>query len=183
MNIIQDALKYYDDNNVKYAAFIKTVKYIKYEKTLNNDIEGTMCTFYNKDKIEILKSRIEMIGKHYVDINMWIWAWSLPTADKSLTNIIRNILIYGTDIYIPAYNTPRFIEVYMLRHQLLTSRFLITNKVQIEIYCALSSYLSKETFICSLPIMIYDIMLDITDKQNMSGIYYFILTHPKIDNN
>ena len=189
MNIIQDSLKYYDENNLKYEKYMKKVKYVKYVDSEVDDIESIICIFYDKDKNKLFSSKVELVGKHYKKFNMWVWAWSLPFFDKSVTNIIKNIFMYITDSYTKegTMNANNLV----IKHHFMTSRFLISDIIQIDIYCAISSYLSKIELIRELPgyrrhvntNKLIDTFIDITDKNNLSGAYYFINNSPNIDDN
>jgi len=141
INIVNDALEYYDRNNEKFKNLKKRIKYIKYADAEPGDIEGVKLLFYDEDKNELFRSRIEILGKYYNNINTWVWGWSLPGIDKSLTSIIRKVFLYGTDINI---QNPANV---LLKNELITSRFRVVDNVQIDIHCAIASYLAKKPFI------------------------------------
>jgi hypothetical protein len=141
VNIINDALKFYDSNNEIYKNLAKKVKFVKRISMKSTDVENVKFTFYDENKIELFTSRIEILGKYYPKISTWVWGWSLPDIDKSLTSIIRKVFLYGTDI-----DTRNFANV-VLKNELVTSRFRIEDEIQLDIHCALASYLSKKPFI------------------------------------
>lgn len=145
VNIIKDALEFYDNNNEKYENIKKKIKYIRIipSQELHEDIIGTKLSFYDKNKNELFASRIEFLGNYYNKINVWVWGWSIPILDKSLSTIIRKVFLYGTDIDITPYNFDNI----LLKNELITSRFRIIDEVQLEIHCAIASYLSKKPFI------------------------------------
>ena len=189
MDIIQNALKEYDANNLKYAKYMKKVKYIQYINSDGGDIESITCIFYDKDNKKLFSSKIEIVGKYYKNYNMWVWAWSLPLLDKTVTDTIKNIFLYITDIY-----TKKGIanaNNIVIKQHFLTSRFLISDIIQIDIYCAISSYLSKVRLICELPgyainqesNKIENTLIDFTDKNNLDGNYCFIKDPPNIIDN
>lgn len=186
MNIIQSALEYYDKNNEKYKSILKKIKYISYSD--KNEYGDVICSFFDKDEKLIFKSKVEIIGKYFVDTNLWVWGWSVPLLDKSLTGIIRNVFLYGTELY----NTNATSDIYILRQQLLTSRFFITDNVQIDIYIALSSYLSKNKVTLKLPTIKYTKgkfaedkydteKINITECLDDDGAFFFITDPPVID--
>lgn len=189
MDIIQDSLKYYDENNLKYSKYMEKVHYIRYKKIEGGNIDGMICIFHDIDKKELFRSKVELVGKHYKKFNIWSWAWGLPLAEKSLINTIKNIFIYATDIY--SQNGFMNSNNIILKQNLLTSRLLINNKIQLDIYCALSSYLSKIDLILELPPYtinpisgdIRDLIIDFKDKNNLKGLYWFIHTPPDITKN
>ena len=189
MDIIHNSLKYYDENNLKYAKYMKKVKYIQYINAETSTVESIICVFYDKDKKELFSSKIEMVGKYYKNYNMWVWAWSIPLLDKTVTYTIKNIFLYITDIY-----TQKGIanaNNIVIKQHFLTSRFLISDIIQIDIYCAISSYLSKVQLIYELPVYainpvsnkIDNTLIDFTDKNNLDGHYFFIKDPPNIIDN
>jgi hypothetical protein len=141
INIINDALRFYDTNNELYENVKKKIKYIKRATVNPTDVESVKFTFYDKEKNELFTSRIEIVGKYYNTINTWVWGWSLPNTDKSLTSIIRKVFLYGTDI------DTRTVSNVVLKNELVTSRFKIDDDIQLDIHCAIASYLSKKPFI------------------------------------
>lgn len=192
MDIIQDSLKYYDENTLKYSKYMDKVHYIKYTKA--ESIEGLICTFYDKNKKKMFSSKVEIIGKFYKEYKLWAWAWTMPLFDKSIINTIKNIFIYATDIYTNSKNGIISNNNLVLKQNLLNSRLLVNNKIQIDIYCAISSYLSKIKLIYELPPYSYlnssmnpllkraisEKFIDITDKKKLSGAYFFIHDPPDI---
>ena len=140
-SVMSDALKYYDKNNEKYLNIKKKIKYVKYGVVNEKDIEGLKLIFFDENHVELFTSRVEILAKYYNFNNVWIWGWSLPNIKKSLTSIIRKIFLYGTDIDIKNY------ENILLKNELVTSRFRISDPIQIDMHCALASYLSKKPFI------------------------------------
>lgn len=164
MSIIPNALKYYDENTAKYIGIRKKIKYwiksadgvefpysdspeenekfIKIRKNSNHMIH----TFYDKDKKVLFSSRIEFVGWHYTAHNIWVWAWGVPVTNKAECTTIRNVFLYATDLN--AFNAGELdYETSVLKNELTTSRSLVTNQIQVDIRCALSSYLSKNPLI------------------------------------
>jgi hypothetical protein len=132
ISIVPDALKYLDENNEKFEKIRKKINIV--------------YRFYDNDKNILFKSRIEYIGKYYIDQNIWIWAWALPNLNKSGSTIIRNVFMYGTDINVTRDDIPNP-ENLLLRTELITSRSIITDHIQIEMHCAIASYLAKKPMI------------------------------------
>ncbi len=176
-SIMSDALKYYDQNNEKYNSIKKKIKYVKHAIINQKDIEGVKLIFYDENHVELFTSRVEILGKYYNYNNMWIWGWSLPSVDKSLTAIIRKIFLYGTDIDI---NNS---ENILLKNELVTSRFRISDPIQIDMHCALASYLSKKPFIFMWKEFLFtsEIMQvkgEFTDEETEVTYYSFIVDPP-----
>lgn len=141
-DIVTDSLRYYDENNGKYRKIKRKIKFIQHAKMDKTDLEGVRLNFYDADMNQLFVSRVEILGKYYNNIRTWVWGWSLPGINKFLTATIRNVFLYGTDIDIN--DNPANV---MLRNELITSRFRIDDEVQLEIHCAIASYLAKKPFI------------------------------------
>jgi len=155
LSIIPDALKYYDDNNNRFQKIRHRIKYFeKVSRTTDedHDKENTFKTdhvvysFYDKNKELLFTSRVERIGKYYVDQSIWIWAWALPNINKSASTTIRNVFLYGTDINVINAGKLNY-ENLLLKNELITSRSIITDPIQVEIHCALASYLAKRPMV------------------------------------
>lgn len=142
MTIITDALEYYDKFQEKYRDEYININYISLEIS-DKDLEHNVIIFYDSDLKEIFRSRYERIGILDLKSQIWTWAWARPDLRKNETNIIRKILFYGTELD-PTMN--------YLKTELITSRFKITNKIQLDIFCAISGYLSKKAKIYSYKI-------------------------------
>jgi hypothetical protein len=133
MSIITDAIDYYDKFQEKYRDNYLNINYISLELT-DKDLEHNIIIFYDSELKELFRSRFERIGMLDLKSQIWTWAWARPDLKKNETNIIRKILFYGTELD-PTTN--------YLKTELITSRFKVTNKTQLDIYCAISAYLSK----------------------------------------
>lgn len=143
MDIVTKALEYYDKNNEKYNNILSKIKFIKFEGKVDSDMERTVIILYDKNKNEIFRSRIEYIGTFFTFSKTWAWSWAVPEYHKNVTYISRKIFNYGLDL------DPSIDNIF-LRAELLTSRFRISNPVQLDIHVAISSYLSKIPFIYEL---------------------------------
>lgn len=139
--IIVNALEYYDVNRYKRIQLTNNIKYysIKY-----NDKPPTI-QFYDNNQTMIYKSTFGSIGIYDNLSNIWIWAWSVPNFDESDIKISKKLLLYGLSI-------PRNVRnLFELKSELITSRFKITNDIQLETHISLAAYLSKKEFILGLP--------------------------------
>jgi hypothetical protein len=142
-DIINNALEYYDKNKEIYQKFMNKIKYISFDKGYN-EIDHDIITFYDNNKQQIHNTAFEEIGVYASDHKVWTWAWSIPTLRKTQTYIISKILDYGIKL------SP---DNLFLKTELITSRFKISNKVQLDIHTAVASYLSKSSLVISY---IYD---------------------------
>ena len=134
MNIITDALEYYDKFQEKYRDNYLNINYISLDIS-EKDLEHNVIIFYDSELKELFRSKFERIGVLDLKSQIWTWAWANADLKKKETNIIRKILFYGTELD-PNTN--------YLKTELITSRFKITNKTQLDIFCAISAYLSKK---------------------------------------
>lgn len=136
-NLVTDALEYYDNNCEKYKDQFKQVRYIRFENS-QSDLNHGIIMMYDKEKKELFRSRYEILGTYYSQTKTWVWAWAVPIFRKNSTNIVRKILHYGTEL------DP---EARFLKTELITSRFRISDPIQLDIHTAIASYLSKKPVI------------------------------------
>ena len=135
--LIVNSFNYFDKNKEKYNNKFDKVNYISIDSN-KKDLEHDIMYFYDSDFKELFKSRFERIGIFDKISGIWIWGWAVSHFKKNETNIIRKILHYGTEL------DPDSI---FLKTELTTSRFKITNRVQLDLHCAIASYLSKKPII------------------------------------
>jgi hypothetical protein len=135
--LVEQSLDYFDTNYEKYSTFIDKIKYIKYD--IEPQKEYRVLNMYDNDKKLLLSSRYELLGMYYPIDSFWTWAWAIPKMKKNITHISRKLLNYGTELDQE--------ESIFLKSELVTSRFKVTNMLQIDIYCAIGSYLSKQPIV------------------------------------
>jgi hypothetical protein len=179
VNVVVDSLEYYDRNTERYGHLFKKVKYIKFVNA-EKDTEHNVIMMFDSNKNQILESRYEIIGVYNNQSRTWTWAWSVPRFKKNTTFISRKIINYGMDL------DP---ESYFLKTELITSRFRITNHVQLDIHTAIAAYLSKQELVYKYFAYIdfvadKDGLVDITnipkDRENEYTTYYmFLLDYPE----
>ena len=134
---IPTALEYYDKNNEKYESFFKKIYYYKIIRGAN-ELEYSYLSLYDENKNEIFRSRYENIGLYNNKSRTWAWAWSIPRFAKNTTTIARKIVNYGMEL--PYDST-------FLKTELITSRFRITDLIQLDMHIAIASYLSKKPLV------------------------------------
>lgn len=165
-NIIVDSLRYYDKNMMKYNSFFNKIKRIEIEESQYDIVHNNML-FYDKNDNLILQSRYELIGIYSVIGKIWAWSWATPANSKNKIQIIKKVLNYGIDL------NPSDL---FLKTELITSRFKITNKIQIDIHVAIASYLSKQ------PLIYKHKVKKIEDNEDIGLHQYLILLdYDKID--
>jgi hypothetical protein len=174
-SVITESLEYYDKNCEIYKNFDKDFKYIKYENS-DNDIEHNLIIFYDKNKKELFRTRYEVLGLFINETQTWIWGWAVSHFTKNTTNIVRKIFNYGAEL------NP---ESSFLKTELITSRFRISEYIQLEMHVSIGSYLSKKPLIYKYKVynnyfLSDDGFIDIAknsapDKSNKYSEYYLII--------
>lgn len=137
ISLVTNALEYYDQNDDNFKEISKNAQYIKFIKA-ETDMDHNVIVFYDQNKKEFFRSRYEIIGLYTSDSNVWAWSWAIPTFQKNNTNIVRKIWNYGVVL------DPK---VGFLKTELITSRFKITNKIQLDIHVSIAAYISKNKLI------------------------------------
>jgi len=132
--LVKEALEYFDSNQYKLDELIRKLKYIEFIES-EKDFEHNQIVLYDDNFNKLDKTKYEYIGTYDSSTLIWSWAWAIPTMKKKNTTILRKILNYGIELE-PTNN--------FLKTELITSRFRVTNKIQLDIYSAIVSYLSKK---------------------------------------
>ena len=161
-SFIKNALEYLDRNRHKLEIKLKDVHTYK-TTTTNKDTEHSVIHFYDKNKKKLYSSRFEVIGLYTDPLKLWAWAWALPTIPKNISYMSRKLLMYGLDL---DYQ----FEGKNLKTELITSRFHIKNKIQIDLHLAIASYLTKIPYI-------YDINLKTSKNETETqtfGQYFYV---------
>ena len=136
--LIKNALRYYDNNTIKYKDILKDAEYLEIIIE-SSDIKKGKIIFYDKNKHQILEYNHEILGVYASKYNIWTWAWALPNLTKTTTYISRKILDYGFNLN-PEKNK-------YLRSELTTSRYRITSPIQTQTHVAIASYLAHNPLI------------------------------------
>lgn len=192
IDLITNSLEYTDKNNKKYEKLFSKFKKYRFVKN-SSDIDHNKIIFYDKNEKEIFTSRYEIMGLYHNSSKSWTWAWSVPRYNKNQVYTSKKILNYGLNIPYEAHGS-------FLKSELITSRFKITNNLQIDIHSAIASYISKNPMIYKLTyspavtgeerkkmkdkkVQIYTIREDddefINNKEYVVN-YLFLLDHDKI---
>ncbi len=133
--IINNALIYYDKQNIEYDNYIKSDN-ITVERETNKII-------FNE--INSKEFKYEFLGIFDNTTNIWIWAWLVPEFMFNETNISRKLLNYGLKISPTPINKLDNEQLY-LKTQMVNSRFLLYDDFQLDLHLAISSYLAKDSF-------------------------------------
>jgi hypothetical protein len=160
-NLIKKSLEYYDKQQTKHKYYCNNIDLI-----VNN--KETIITIVDSENINNikLKTRYEILGMFDNQTKVWIWAWLLPFLNLTETVISRKLLEYGLKLE-PNSNTDDHLYV---KSQLLNSRLLIEDSIELDIHLALVSYLVKDLYLFVIPFTTYYN----DEKTKYSTIYYLI---------
>lgn len=164
--LIPLALEYYDNNITFFNSFINKVKKTETIST-EKDTEKNKIIFLDKNDKKILESDYEVAGIFYKKYNIWIWSWAIPVIQKNKTIIARKLLNYALDIDLNNENNK---HLKLIKSELITSRSKISSELQLDIYLALISYLSKKKFIYKRSFVLVD-----DEPDNVIEYYLFIM--------
>ena len=132
MNIIKNALEYYDRKIHENKKKNKMYK--------NGDLRDNIFIVNN------ITYKAEIIAMYNTKFNVWIWSWAYYEFNKENTIISRSLLNYGLNIENTDLNQNTNI---FLKNFFTTSRILITDRLQLEIFIAICQYISKVDYIHS----------------------------------
>ena len=172
-NLIPLALEYFDNNNQNLEDFINKIDSKKTETIKNKkDMEKNKILFFDKNSKKLLESEYEVIGIFYKKYNTWIWSWAIPGLSKNQVLTSRKLLDYALDIDLNQDNNKQFEYI---KSELVTSRSKINSKLQLDIYLALVSYLSKKKFIYKQRFYI-----NTDDSNDYIDYFLFIINEDKV---
>lgn len=134
-DIVVNSLKFYDKHAEANNKIFHDFKYFSLETT-GSDFKHSKINLYDKNKQLIKKYNMEVIGIYNVSNNLWTWAWAYPKISKKFSQLSRNILNYGLDMVSSRENL-------FLKTELITSRFIVNDPIQLDIHLAISAYLTK----------------------------------------
>jgi hypothetical protein len=159
MSLIDKALLYYD---------MKTIKYNKYIESSDVAIDREQVTFkfleINQDVFTY-----DILGVFDNVNNIWMWAWMVPEFYMNETIFVKKLLNYGLKLE-PTMTETLSPEKLYLKTQLVNSRFLLNDKIQLELHLAIACYLAKDIIKFIYPRIKYLSK----DKKKFITIYYII---------
>ncbi len=179
-SVLTNSLEYYDSFQPEIINIISKIEYID---IIHNNTSNDTYILYDVNNNEILKSRIEHLAIYVPNTQIWKWSWSIPFIKQSNTFISRKILEY-------AFSLDKNKEIF-LKSTLTNSNIDIDNTYQIDIYLALSSFLSKNPFILKMYLIPNDPeetnpnryffrkFLEKTDKNKYISAYVFLIDWKK----
>lgn len=196
ISVISDALNYHDINKEKYSDLINSISYYRRVES-DSLVQNVTYRFFDDKDNELFTSRVELIGQYHINkanenennVKSWTWGWAIPITNKYFTNVIKKVLLYGTDINVRIDGKMNDDNL-LLKSELITSRFFVSDNTQVDIHCALASYLSKIPLIMSFAnIGNFDekdetkiIYTKYEKNSNYNGVvfYMYILDEPEV---
>lgn len=160
--LVQMALENYDRTLDKYEDIFNKVVNTQFKNT-KVDTERSLIKTVDKQGNTIFTAKYEYLGLYYKPYSSWIWAWAIPGIPKNASYISRDMLEYGLNIDFEESSINRF-----LKAELITSRFQITNEIQLETHIALASYLTKKP-------IVYPYKVSLGEDDSNYVIYYMYL--------
>lgn len=153
--LVKKALFNYDTENEIHKEIINTKEYI-FNK------ENATLTFNKLNK----KFKFNILGIFDYSKKIWIWSWLVPSYSYNNILYTKKLLDYGIKI------NPEKIdkEFLWIKTQLVNSRFLLDDSLQLDIHLAVISYLMKDNFD-----FIYPITKQMTKNKDDKLIIYYIL--------
>jgi len=152
------ALNYYDNQQSEFHIYINKSRYDIIETN------HTITILPNNNIKPIIKYNYEILGILDNQTHVWIWSWLVPDFDNNIVKLSKELFFYGLKLE-PSSNTD--IHSY-LKIQLLNSRILIQNDIELDIHLSLISYLIKDKILFMLPVVLNK------EKENNQTIYYLI---------
>jgi hypothetical protein len=146
---VTDSLEKYDKNMKEQDKLLKDATYYRIIN-MDNNTENDKIIFFDKDNKEIISYNYQIISSYRSDFNIWSWGWAIPHLKNKWTRIITKILNYGFSLE-PTNN-------YHLKLELINSKFVVSDPIQIDIHLSIASGLSKIN-------NIYPIILPIQKKK------------------
>ena len=152
------AFKHYDDQQSTYEIYINNSLH-----NIINTNNTIVIKPYDTIKPDVTYN-YEILGIIDNQSHVWIWSWLIPQFKDTVTKLAKELLLYGLKLE-PSSNTN--IHSY-LKIQLLNSRILIENDIELDMHLSLISYLIKDKILFILPITLND------NKKDTITIYYLI---------
>lgn len=165
-DIVINSLKYLDSNYDTNNKIINKFKYFRLEIT-NNEFSRNKIIFFDGDKQKIKEYEYEIIGIYIDTTKTWTWAWAIPYLKKNSIALSRKILNHGLDL---PHDSP------FLKTELITSRYLITDPIQLDIHLGITSYIAKQPLLIGINKKLDVKMTSLgSDEPDQNITYYLFL--------
>jgi hypothetical protein len=153
--LVKKALLNYDIKNEKFKEILNTKEYI-FKK------ENATLEFNSLNK----KFKFNILGIFDYSKKIWIWSWLVPSYSYNHILYTKKLLDYGIKINPEKVDT----SFLWIKTQLVNSRFLLDDSLQLDIHLAIISYLLKDNFD-----FVYPVTKQMTENKNDKLIIYYIL--------
>jgi hypothetical protein len=172
VNFIRKSLDYYDNQNNENKKYLENTK-MEINKSSYDNIITTSIDLFNitKDNEIIYECKCELLGIFDFQTKVWISGWSNLTRPESFNpnSLSRELFDY---VYDSQFSNSSFNQVNnYIFNQLINSRILIEDNMELDIYLATVSYLLKSKIKFIYPSILY---LN-TDKTKYIINYYLVL--------
>jgi hypothetical protein len=145
MSFISKVLEQYDENMAKNIHLFKNVMHTKIEYS-KSDTELNTIILLDKDGEELRRMKYSIIGMYDKKEKLWVWSWAVSYLKQNEIGIARSVLNYGIDLRQDDGADSDFMYEF-LKPELITSRYKISDPVQLELHVAVASYISKRDII------------------------------------
>lgn len=134
LEIVKNALHYYDEHLFKYSPFYDVYSHCKFP------VSGNTIQIYSRDDKIIYSGRYEVLCCYVELENLLVWGWAIPWTFGEMITTSRRILNYALDMPCEDLINP-------LKEALITSRIRmsdakVTKFIQIDILVSLACFLS-----------------------------------------
>jgi len=147
--LVIKALELYDKSNTKYA------EYINSKFNIMNELNDYGHFELHDKKIN---ANYQIIGYYDIINKIWIWGW-VTQIHNNLTELSRELLDYGLKLDVASINA----EQIYLKGLLLNSRYIVNEKISLDINIAIFLYILNKKILFIYP-----------KKTEDKIIYYFI---------
>lgn len=134
--MLKNILETYDMNKTMMDKKLKDMRYYKIIYNKINEMDEMVI--YEKNKKEIFKSKIQILGIYIPNHKLWKWGWSLFVTRK-LNYLSKEVLKYALEI--------NNINLFFIREPLINSNIKIENELELDLLVAVGSYLTKQPMI------------------------------------
>ena len=138
--LVKKSLEFYDKKNNEYKKLIDNKDFIL------DKVKSTIKFKNHKETYEY-----QLLGIFDNQTNIWMWAWMIPSIELLKSELSRDLLNYGLKLDI----TGNDYDMIYLKTQLLNSRFLLEDYLQLELHLAIASYLIRDNFQFIYPVRDY----------------------------
>ena len=153
--LVKKSLLNYDIKNEKFKEILKTKENI-FKK------DSATLEFNNLNK----KFKFNILGIFDYSKKIWIWSWLVPSYSYNHILYTKKLLDYGIKLNPDKVDK----EFLWIKSQLVNSRFLLDDSMQLDIHLAIISYLLKDNFD-----FVYPVTKQMTKEKDDKLIVYYIL--------